>query len=164
MEVTYDAKEVLEQYRLIADAVQFVDERGPLIEEVLAHRGDERISVQSMGEAIMGKEKYHETLSAYSRSVEAVSLTATLTQIFRKMCKAGILTRHEERSKEPIVIETEGWAYFDMNGNAIPDKVEIRLTDGSTLELRAEEIRNTVYRWGTMNKLVHPKVVYYTFN
>ena len=119
----------------------------------------------------MGAEKYHEKQRYYNgeladyRTYEAREVTGVLTQALRKLCKMGVLTHHEEKDMTKLIeIETEDYIYFDREGHQLPEEVELKLANGSTITIDASNIKGVRSTWGKTTKKVHPKISYYTFN
>ena len=167
--ITYDC--VLRQYEVVARADRFIQDHIPIVQQVLAHQGkNERLTVCSIGEEIMGKDAYHEKYvykwgeEANFRTYEARELTGVLTQIFRKLCLMGVMERHEYRDTEhPIEIETEDWIYYDREGNQLPEEIELTLVDGRTIKIAAESISGVRRKLGPCKQKIYPKMSYYTF-
>lgn len=163
--------EVLNQYVPIKVAENLRNFYTPYIEFILKHSDCDRISVRELGEELMGIEKYHEKHRYYNgqeadfRTCEAREVTGTLTQALRKLCKMGVLTRHEEKDKSHLIeIECEDYAYFDKDGHQLPDKIDVTTVDGTVIQIDARFLPNVQVRFGMCKKKVYPKLVYYTFN
>ena len=166
-----NTKSILNTFTCVRQAREFIKEHKPLIDAIFAHQGkEERLTVRLIGEELMGKEKYHSNgilrdgSEAPWREPQATTLTCQLTQIFRKMCNYGAMTRHEERAKEPIEIEYEGWYYEDKDGNRLPDMVELTDASGRKVEVHAKFLPDARERYGSTTKKIYPKISYYTFN
>ena len=163
--------EVLNQYAPIKVAENLRNFYTPYIEFILKHSNCDRISVRELGEELMGVEKYHEKhrycngQEADFRTYEAREATGTLTQALRKLCKMGVLTRHEEKDKSRLIeIECEDYAYFDHEGHQLPDKIDVTTADGTVIQIDARFLPGIEERFGMCKKKVYPKLVYYTFN
>ena len=107
---------VLNQYVLVRIAKYFIHDGIPVIEKILAHSKDDRLTVCALGEEIMGKEAYHQKYVWYNgkeasfRINEARALTGYITQALRKLCAMGVLTRHEEVDESKFIeFETEDY-------------------------------------------------------
>lgn len=168
MQITTEV--VLNQYTPIKEAERIKAEKTPYIDFILQHTGCDRISVCQLGEELMGADKYHEKHRYYNgqeanfRTYEAREVTGVLTQALRKLCKMGVLTRHEEKDKSHLIeIECEDWAYFDANGHQLPDKIDVITVDGITVQIGAQYLPGVQARFGMCKKKVYPKLVYYTF-
>lgn len=163
--------EVLNQYTPIQNAETLRNFYTPYIEFILKHADCDRISVRELGEEMMGVEKYHEKYRYYNgqesdlRTFEAREVTGTLTQALRKLCKMGVLTRHEEKDKSRLIeIECEDYAYFDKEGHQLPNKIDVTTVDGITIQIGTQFLPGVEERFGMCKKKVYPKLVYYTFN
>lgn len=163
--------EVLRQYVPILTAEHLKVFYTPYIEFILKHADCDRISVRELGEELMGVEKYHEKHRYYDgeladfRTYEAREVTGVLTQALRKLCKMGVLTRHEEKDKSHLIeIECEDYAYFDKEGHQLPDKIDVTTADGTVIQIGAQFLPGVEERFGMCKKKVYPKLVYYTFN
>lgn len=158
--------DVLNQYAPIYRAERFKTEKTPYIELILKHMGAEKLTVRELGEELMGVEKYHEKHPYYSgRTFEACEVTGALTQALRKLCKMGVLTRHEEKDRSRLIeIECEDYAYFDKDGHQLPNKIDVTTADGTVIQIDARFLPDVEERFGMCKKKVHPKLVYYTFN
>lgn len=163
---------ILNTFKCVREARQFIEDHEPLINVILSHRGkEERLTVRAIGEEILGKEKYHSkgTLwngeEAWWRDTEATNMTGMLTQIFRKLCLYGVMTRHEVQDMEhPIEVEYEGYCYVDGNGHPVPDEVELTLADGRKVKVPAKNLPGIKRGYGKTTRIVFPKIGYYTFN
>lgn len=163
--------EVLNQYAPIYVAERIKTEKTPYIEFILKHIGAEKLTVRELGEELMGAEKYHEKYRYHNgqeagfRTGKAREVTGTLTQALRKLCKMGVLTRHEEKDKSRLIeIECEDYAYFDKEGHQLPDKIDVTTIDGITIKIDVRFLPGVEERFGMCKKKVYPKLVYYTFN
>lgn len=163
--------EVLNQYVPIRVAERIKEEKTPYIDFILSHRNCDRISVRELGEELIGVEKYHEKRRYYDgvesdyRSFEALTVTSTLTQALRKLCKMGVMTRHEEKDMSRLVeYECEDYVYFDKEGHQLPDKIDVIAIDGTILQISTQFLPGVQRRLGMCKKKAHPKIVYYTFN
>lgn len=163
--------EVLNQYAPIYVAERVKIEKTPYIEFILKHMGAEKLTVRELGEELMGVEKYHEKHHYYNgqeadfRTFEAREVTGVLTQALRKLCKMGVLTRHEEKDKSHLIeIECEDYAYFDKKGHQLPDRIDVTTADGTVIQIEARFLPDVEERYGMCKKKVYPKLVYYTFN
>ena len=169
--MTTTVNEVLNCYVPIRFAETLRKFYTPYIEFILKHANCDRISVKELGEELMGVEKYHEKFKYRSgeeadfRTSEALEVTGTLTQALRKLCQMGVLTRHEEKDKSHLIeIECEDYAYFDSEGNQLPDRINVTTADGTVIQVSAQFLPNVEERFGKCKKKVYPKLVYYTFN
>lgn len=169
MQITTEV--VLNQYTPIKEAERIKAEKTPYIDFILQHASCERISVCQLGEELMGADKYHEKYKYRSgqeadyRTIEAREVTGVLTQALRKLCKLGVLTRHEEKDKSHLIeIECEGYAYFDADGHQLPDEINVTTVDGTAITISARFLPGVRARFGMCKKKVYPKLVYYTFN
>lgn len=166
-----EVNNVLNQYVLVRNAKNFIHDRIPVIEKILAHSKDDRLTVCALGEEIMGKEAYHQKYvwhngkEASFRINEARALTGYITQALRKLCAMGVLTRHEEVDESKFIeFETEDYYYTDANGNKLPDSMEVTLADGRRITISPNSIPGAQRKWGKFMRKVHPKISYYTFN
>lgn len=166
-----EVNNVLNQYMLVKSAKYFIRNHTPIIEKILAHSKDERLTVCALGEEIMGKEAYHQKYvwrngeEASFRVDEARTLTGYLTQALRKLCAMGVLTRHEETDESRFIeFETEDYYYADANGNKLPDSMEVTLADGRRITISSNSIPGAQRKYGKFMRKVHPKISYYTFN
>lgn len=162
--------EVLNQYAPIKVAETLRNFYAPYIEFILKHADCDRITVRELGEELIGVEKYHEKHRNYYgeltpyRTCEATEVTGTLTHALRKLCKMGVLTYHKEKDMSTLIeIECEDYAYFDQEGNQLPNKVEVT-HNGSTIKISPALLPGVEERFGKMKKKVHPILAYYTFN
>lgn len=163
--------DVLNQYTPIYFAERLKAEKTPYIEFILKHMGVEKLTVRELGEELMGVEKYHEKYrylngqEADFRTLKAREVTGVLTQALRKLCKMGVLTRHEEKDKSHLIeIECEDYAFFDKNGHQLPDKIDVTTVDGTIIQISTRLLPDVEERFGMCKKKVYPKLVYYTFN
>lgn len=163
--------DVLNQYAPIYVAERVKTEKTPYIEFILKHMGAEKLTVRELGEELMGVEKYHEKHRYYNgqeadyRTMKAREVTGVLTQALRKLCKMGVLTRHEEKDRSHLIeIECEDYAYFDREGHQLPDRIDVTTADGTVIQISAQYLPNVEQRFGMCKKKVYPKLVYYTFN
>ena len=166
-----EVNDVLNQYVLVRGARYFIHEHTPVIEKILAHSKDDRLTVCSLGEEIMGKEAYHQKYvwrngeEASFRTSEATRMTGYLTQALRKLCAMGVLTRHEGVDESKFVeFETEDYYYADADGNKLPDSMEVTLADGRKITISPHSIPGVQRKYGKFMRKVHPKISYYTFN
>lgn len=163
---------ILNTFRCVREARMFIEEHKPLIDAIFAHQGkEERLTVCLVGEELMGKEKYHSKATLWNgeeapwRNPEANTLTRQLTEIFRKMCSYGVLTRHEDRDMaHPVEVECEEYHYVDKSGNILPDWTEVTLKDGKVIKVRTEAMPGVRLKYGTTTRTIYPKFSYYTFN
>ena len=163
--------DVLNQYSPIYIAEEVRAEKTPYIEFILKHMGAEKLTVRELGEELMGVEEYHKKFRYANghesdlRTYEAREVTGVLTQALRKLCKMGVLTRHEEKDKSHLIeIECEDFAYFDEDGHQLPDKIDVTTADGTVIQIGARFLPGVEERFGMCKKKVYPKLVYYTFN
>lgn len=169
--MTVTTNEVLNQYVPIRHAEVLRDFYTPYIDFILKHADCDRISVRELGEELMGVEAYHEKFryangeeSDY-RTFQAREVTGTLTQALRKLCKMGVLTRHEEKDKSQLIeFECEDFAFFDQEGHQLPNEIDVTTVDGTIIRISTRFLPNVEERYGMCKKRVYPKVVYYTFN
>lgn len=167
-----NTENILNTFRCVREARQFIKDHRPLIDVILSHRGkEERLTVRAIGEEILGKEKYHSKdilwngNEAWYRNREATYMTGMLTQIFRKLCSYGVITRHEVRDYEhPIQIEFEGHCCIDVDGKPIPEEVEVALADGRKVKIPSQNLPGVRRGWAKTTRTVYPKIGYYTFN
>ena len=166
-----EVNKVLNQYVLVRDAKYFIHDHTPVIEKILAHSKDDRLTVCALGEEIMGEEAYHQKYiwhngkEASFRTEEARTMTGYITQALRKLCAMGILTRHEEIDESKFIeFETEDYYYVDVDGNKLPDSIEATLADGRKVTVYANNIPGAKRKYGRFMRKVHPKIAYYTFN
>lgn len=166
-----EVNNVLNQYVIVRDAKYFIHDHTPVIEKILAHSKDERLTVCALGEEIMGKEAYHQKYiwrngkEASFRTEEARTLTGYITHALRKLCAMGVLTRHEGVDESKFIeLETEDYYYVDADGNKLPDSIEATLADGRKITVDARSIPGAKRKYGTFMRKVHPKISYYTFN
>lgn len=171
MVISKSTVKVLKQYSVVDSADTMARRVAPVIETILKHDRNERLTVQSIGEEIMGKDAYHEKYAypwggdAPYRTNEARTITGTITQALVKLCRMGAMTRHEETDMDrTIEIKTQGYRYLDSNNNEVPEYVEITLANGQKSEIRADNIRGVHRVYGEVTKKIHPKISYYTFN
>lgn len=162
--------QVLTMYESIRYGEIMKAERAPIIDFILAHRNCDRFTVCELGEELMGKDAYHAKFKYWSgaeadfRTMEAREMTGRLTQALRKLCKMGVLERHEEKDKTKLIeFECDGYVYCDRNGNQLPEQVELKLADGTPIMINVEDITGVKRTWGRVTRKVYPKVVYYTF-
>ena len=164
--------EVLDMYTDVHVANVFIEAHKELIEKILSYRGTPNIklSVRGLGEEIMGKEKYnapHVYKSgnvANYRNDEAVHMTGVLTQIFRKLCKMGVMKRNVYLDKEhPMHIESYGYYYVNDKGEVVNDSVEATLNDGTIVDVPARYVRGFQQKYGDHTMTVYPKNSFYTF-
>lgn len=169
-EITTD--KVLDMYSDVHAANIFIEAHKELIEKILSYRDTPNIelSVRGLGEEIMGKEKYnapHVYRSgnvANYRNDEAVHMTGVLTQIFRKLCKMGVMKRNVYLDKEhPIQIAAYGYHYVNDKGEIVADRVEATLIDGTVVNIPASCIPGLRQKYGDYTETVYPKNSYYTF-
>ena len=162
--------QVLTMYEAIRYGETMKAERAPIIDFILAHRNCDRFTVCELGEELMGKDAYHAKfkyrsgIEADYRTMEAREVTGWLTQALRKLCKMGVVERHEEKDMtKTIEIECDGYTYYDKNGNVLPEQVEVTLADGTKITIDTYNIKDVRRVYGTVKQKIHPKVTYYTF-
>jgi hypothetical protein len=168
---TVTTNAVLNTYVPISRAEKLKKFYTPYIEFIIKHMNRDRITVRELGEELLGKEAYHAKYvwpngeEADFRTAQARTTTGILTQALRKLCKMGVLTRHEEKDKSHLIeIECEDYAFFDKDGHQLPDEVDVTTADGTILHISARFLPNVEERFGKCKKKVYPKIVYYTFN
>lgn len=167
-----NTESILNTFTCVRQAREFIKEHKPLIDAIFAHQGkEERLTVRLVGEELMGKEEYHRKATLWNgedaswRISEASTLTRQLTEIFRKMCSYGVLTRHEDRDMEhPVEIEDEIGHYEDKSGNILPDMVEVSYRQGQTITIPAWDVPGAHYVFKSGTRTIYPKYSYYTFN
>ena len=169
-EITVD--KVLDMYTDVHVANVFIEAHKELIKKILSYRNvpNIRLSVRSMGEEIMGKEKYNAPhvyssgLEANYRNDEAVHMTGVLTQIFRKLCKMGVMKQNVYRDKEhPVQIEAYGYHYVNEKGETVEDYVDATLADGKVVSVPAHYVSGYKQVYGNYTMTVYPKNSFYTF-
>ena len=162
--------QVLTMYESIRYGEMMKAERAPIIDFILAHRNCDRFTVCELGEELMGTEKYHEKYRYHNgqeagfRTGKAREVTCILTQALRKLCKMGVLKRHEETDMtKTIEVECDGYIYYDKDGNVLPEQVEVTLADGTKITIDTYSIKDVRRVYGTTTQKIHPKIAYYTF-
>lgn len=168
---TVTTNAILNTYVPISRAEELKKFYTPYIEFIIKHMNRDRITVRELGEELLGKEAYHAKYvwsngeEADFRTAQARTTTGVLTQALRKLCKMGVLTRHEEKDKSHLIeIECEDYAFFDKDGHQLPDEIDVTTADGTILHIGAQFLPNVECRFGKCKKKVYPKIVYYTFN
>lgn len=159
-------------YPTIINAKHTFERVVTVLEKIFEYRDKgERFTVAMIGEALMGAEKYHETHldrttwngeKIYLRSTEAMSLSATIGHVLRKMRKCKMVTYKLEKDKaHPHTFETKEYGYM-LNGKPIPEFVEVN-TEYGKMRVHASNITGATHELAVREVTRYPSVEWYSF-
>jgi len=159
-------------YPTIINAKNTFERVVPVLEKIFEYRDKgERFTVAMIGEAIMGKEWYHETHldrttwrgeKIYVRSKEAMSLSSTIGHVLRKMRERKMVTYTTEKDMtHPHTFKTEEYGYV-LNGKPIPDVMEVD-TEYGKVRVHASNIKGVTSACMKREVTRYPSVDWYYF-